>query len=215
MDSDFQFTWDTTSQYETSWRSIFRAPRWSPQEQSTIVEIGCFEGRATVWMLQNLVQHPASTIYCVDPFAATGAKEKEVAAKLQLDWDKIFRRFQSNVGVTGKAGQVKLLKQPSSAALPSLLNVVAGQVDFVYVDGSHRAPDVLSDLVFSYHLLKEGGILICDDYSWTLEARRTDIDVLSNPKIAVDAFATIFRRTLAPLIELPLFQAAFVKKAGD
>jgi cephalosporin hydroxylase len=88
-------------------------------------------------------------------------------------------------------------------------------MDFVYLDGSHRAPHVLSDLVFSYHLLTEGGVLLCGDYAWTLETRPSEIDVLGDPKIAIDAFATTFRRTLAPVIDIPLFQAAFVKMADD
>jgi predicted O-methyltransferase YrrM len=213
MSAAFEFTWDTVSGHERSWQAIFRAVNWNPESAHNIVEIGSFEGRTTVWILENLVRHPGSRVFCVDPFMATGAKEKEVAARLQLDWSAILRRFQSNIAATGKAHQVTLLQQPSHAALPSLLREAAGQVDFVYVDGSHRAPDVLSDLVFSYHLLRDGGLLLCDDYGWTLEARRAEIDVLSNPKIAVDAFATIFRRSLVPLIDVPLYQAAFVKMA--
>ena len=56
--------------------------------------------------------------------------------------------------------------------------------------------------------------MICDDYLWTLEAR-TEIDLLSNPKIAIDAFFTIFRRSLIPIADLPLYQMAFIKQGGD
>ncbi len=38
--------------------------------------------------------------------------------------------------------------------------------DFVYVDGSHRASDVLTDAVLAWPLLKAGGLLIFDDDGW-------------------------------------------------
>ena len=116
------------------------------------MEIGSFEGRATVWILDNLIQNQDSKVYCIDPFTATGRKEREVVRQMQLDWGQIFQRFQSNISLTGKAGQVELIREQSSMALSSLIGTAYGQVDFVYVDGSHRAPDALSDLIFSYHL---------------------------------------------------------------
>jgi predicted O-methyltransferase YrrM len=215
MDKPYQFTWDTFSRCERTWPSIFKLVQWDPQRKCRIVEIGSFEGRATVWILENLVCNPESRVCCVDPFIATGRKEREVALRLGLDWEQIFRRFQRNVSLTGKANQVELLREPSAIALASLLPVAREQMDFIYVDGSHRAPDVLCDLVLSYHLLRDGGLIICDDYIWTLEQPGPDVDVLSNPKIAVDAFSTIFRRSLLPVVDLPLYQVAFIKKVSE
>jgi len=214
MDSKYQFTADMFTRCEQTWPNIFNLIKWDPRKKCQIVEIGSFEGRATVWILDNLIQHSDSKVYCIDPFIATGRKEKEVVRQMQLDWGQIFQRFQANITLTGKAGQVELLQKPSSVALSSLLAVEAGQVDFVYVDGSHRAPDALSDMIFSYHLLRNGGLMICDDYTWTLEAR-TEIDTLSNPKIAIDAFSTIFRRSLVLIADLPLYQMAFIKMAEE
>ena len=214
MEKNYQFTWDTFSRYEKVWPLIFNLIKWDPQRKCQIVEIGSFEGRATVWILDNLIQNQDSKVYCIDPFMATGRKEKEVVRQMQLDWGQIFQRFQSNISLTGKAGQVELIQAQSSVALSSLIGAAYGQVDFVYVDGSHRAPDALSDLIFSYHLLRDGGLMICDDYTWTLESR-TEIDTLSNPKIAIDAFSTIFRRSLVLIAGLPLFQMAFIKQADE
>jgi predicted O-methyltransferase YrrM len=62
------------------------------------------------------------------------------------------------------------------------------QFDLVYIDGSHEAPDVLSDAVLSWPLLKSGGILGFDDYGWHQfpEAKRC-------PALAVDAFLGVMR----------------------
>ena len=214
MDNHYQFTWDTFSRCEKTWPTIFNLIKWDPKRKCQIVEIGSFEGRATVWILDNLIQNQDSKVYCIDPFTATGRKEKEVVRQMQLDWGQIFQRFQSNISLTGKAGQVELIREQSSVALSSLIGAAYGQVDFVYLDGSHPAPDALSDLIFSYHLLRDGGLMICDDYSWTLEVR-TEIDTLSNPKIAIDAFSTIFRRSLVLITDLPLYQMAFIKQTDE
>lgn len=215
MGKNYQFAWDWFSRNERSWSSIFDLIKWDPRKKCQIVEIGSFEGRSTVWILDNLVQNPDSKIYCIDPFTATGHKEKETTMQWKLDWEQIFQQFQSNISLTGKADQVVLMKEQSHAALASLMAIAMGQVDFVYVDGSHRAPDVLSDLVFSYHLLKDGGLMICDDYMWTLENDCSEVDTLSNPKISVDAFSTIFRRSLIPFADLPLYQMSYIKKVGN
>lgn len=215
MNKNYQFAADMFSRNEQSWPMIFDLIKWDPRKKCQIVEIGSLEGRSTVWILDNLIHHPDSKIYCIDPFTATGRKEKVMAREMGFDWDQIYQRFQANIGLTGKAGQVTLMREQSSTALSSLIAVVRGQVDFVYVDGSHRAPDVLSDLVFSYHLLKDGGLMICDDYIWTLETDSSEVDILSNPKISVDAFSTIFRRSLLPIVGLPLYQMAFIKKGDD
>jgi predicted O-methyltransferase YrrM len=215
MDRKYQFTVDTFSRCEKTWPAIFNLIKWDPERDCRVVEIGSYEGRATVWILENLIRHPQSKVYCIDPFMPTGRKDKEVCRKVNIDWDQVRQRFQSNLALTGKAGQVELLRQPSAIALSSLLAVEFGRVDFVYVDGSHRAPDVLSDLIFSYHLLKDGGLMICDDYIWRLEARIPEIDVLHNPKISIDAFFNIFRRCLIPVLGLPINQMAFVKQHDE
>ena len=38
-----------------------------------------------------------------------------------------------------------------------------GSFDFIYVDASHRAPDVLLDAVLAFQLLRIGGLIIFDD----------------------------------------------------
>ena len=61
------------------------------------------------------------------------------------------------------------------------------EFDFIYVDGSHTAPDVMTDACLAWGMLKKGGIMLFDDYLWG------DVPgMLHRPKIAVDYFATLF-----------------------
>jgi predicted O-methyltransferase YrrM len=70
-----------------------------------------------------------------------------------------------------------------------------GSFQFVYVDGDHRAPSVLTDAILSFPLLASGGIMIFDDY--LLELR--NFPGLSTPRIAIDAFLRVFRRRVQVL----------------
>ena len=92
-------------------------------------------------------------------------------------------RFASNINLTGKAAQVQTCVGRSDEMLVRLITQGV-RADFVYVDGSHQAADVLSDAVLAWKLLKPGGLLVFDDYLWPLYQDRP----LMNPKMAIDAF---------------------------
>jgi len=68
-----------------------------------------------------------------------------------------------------------------------LRTFLVGQFDFIYIDGSHQAPDVLEDTLLAWRLLKKGGILIWDDYDWGEQYQERE-----KPKVAIDAFLYIF-----------------------
>ena len=66
-------------------------------------------------------------------------------------------------------------------------------VDIIYIDGSHDENDVLEDAVLSWRLLKEGGILIFDDYRWL---RLYPDQNIALPIVAIDAFYRSFESHL-------------------
>jgi predicted O-methyltransferase YrrM len=45
-----------------------------------------------------------------------------------------------------------------------ILTGLSEYFEFIYIDGSHQAPDVISDAILSFHLLKSGGVIAFDDY---------------------------------------------------
>jgi predicted O-methyltransferase YrrM len=59
--------------------------------------------------------------------------------------------------------------------------------DFIYIDGSHIAKDVLTDACMAWPLLKKQGIMVFDDYLWG-DPR----DILHRPKPAIDTFMNLF-----------------------
>jgi predicted O-methyltransferase YrrM len=79
-----------------------------------------------------------------------------------------------------------VLEERSDEGLMRLLQEKQEPFDFIYVDGSHMAFDVLGDLILSFKLLKIGGLCICDDYLWEGQS-----DPRHTPKMAVDSFTSI------------------------
>ena len=157
-----EFTHDWFGRYAAYWQELFASRGWRPDTPRTIVEIGSYEGRSALWMLENLLQHPQSRLHCVDIFH-------------------------------------------------DLRFIAAGnRADFIYVDGSHRAAEVLEDLVLAFHATRPGGIIICDDY---LKVGQGGDLTLGSPKLAVDAFTTIYRDRLDIPRGQPLYQLAMIKTA--
>lgn len=189
------FTTDWFGRYPDYWTQLFAERGWQPDQPRSIVEIGSFEGRSALWMLEHLLQHPQSRLHCVDIFPDRD------------DPASYWHRFKANVLDGPYAEKVTVTASPS---LPFLSRMVASgeQADFIYIDGSHRAADVLEDLVLAFHATKPGGVIIVDDY---LITPRTGELTLDSPKIAVDAFTTIYRDRLRIPWGQPLYQLAMVK----
>jgi predicted O-methyltransferase YrrM len=135
------------------------------------LEIGSYEGRSALWFLAKILTDDASTITCIDIF------------------DEDFEStFDHNVEASGQGHKVKKLKGDSK----SILRTLNGKFDFVYIDGSHVAKDVLVDAVLVWDILKPGGVIIFDDYG----LRRSPADNQSPalvPRPAIDAFLNVFR----------------------
>jgi len=84
--------------------------------------------------------------------------------------------------------------------------------DFIYIDGSHQAPDVLCDAVLAFKLLKTGGTMAFDDYLWTNELT-TAPEILKCPKPAIDAFVNINFQKIR-ILKMPLYQL-YLQKLSD
>ena len=144
-----------------------------------ILEIGCFEGIATCWMLQNMLVDDG-LITCVDTFK--GSEEHRSMDLLSLEL-----QFRDNVKEAQKSTQtVEILPIASYNALGYLISRES-QYDFIYVDGDHSSSGVMTDACMAFGMLKQGGIMLFDDYLWK------DVPgAINQPKMAVDQFLLMF-----------------------
>ena len=188
MDSDpgYEFTSDWFTDRLPVWEEHVLPLAGRPLQA---LELGCWEGRASIWMLRHLLSHPGSALTVVDTFEGSAELDPAVSAGL-------FGRFTRNIRRTGEEAKVRVLRMRTTEALVQLLaeTGAAPRYDLVYIDASHFAQDVLSDAVLSFPLIKSGGLIIFDDYKWPLMP-----DELDRPQLAIDAFARVFERAVGVL----------------
>lgn len=160
------------------WKKIF-----STLEPSRVLEIGCFEGRSTCYVIEKLASRRDIELHCVDIWG--GEFEERFHHNINLAKSKVKH-----------AVKLVIHKGFSDKCLAKLLaEGKQGYFDFIYIDGSHQAPDVLCDAVMSFQLLKKGGVLGFDDYLWS-EPLSYGIDPIRCPKLAIDVFTNIYCRKL-------------------
>jgi predicted O-methyltransferase YrrM len=129
-----------------------------------ILEIGSFEGASTTWILDNLMAHPESELTAVDSWEG-GMDHLDTPTEVYDAFDEIESRFRSNVAKCAEVSKLRIMKARSDDALLTLRQEHA-RFDFIYIDASHIALDVLHDAVVSWRMLEEGGTLVFDDWSW-------------------------------------------------
>ena len=96
-------------------------------------------------------------------------------------------------------------KNLSAQVLPELIaDGKKNYFDFIYIDGSHQAPDVLCDAILGFQLLKVNGVMAFDDYLWH-EELPYGVDPIRCPKAAIDAFTNIYCRQLR-ILNAPIYQ---------
>lgn len=181
----YQFTYDWFSAAPKVLGPLLAPLRDRPHVRFS--EIGVYEGRATVWFLENVLTHPTCHIDCIDPFAWRWRDGRPG----RVDMHAVKHRFEANIRATGRADQVTLIEERSDVALCAL---PPSTYDLIYVDGSHRAADVLCDAVLSFRLLRRDGLLVFDDYRLARSlGQRVSLD---DPKPGIDAFLSIYARRL-------------------
>lgn len=130
------------------------------------LEVGIYEGRSCLWMLENILTAEDARVTGVDIFDGP-----------------IRKRFEDNLAKSGANSKVDLIIGASQVELRKL---PIQSFDIIYIDGSHAPPDVLEDAVLASRLIKPGGVLIFDDYEWPR------VPVEEGPKLAIDMFYQLY-----------------------
>ncbi len=139
------------------------------------LEVGPYEGRSFFWLLDNILTHPSTRATAIDIFESGDSKW----------YDPQFEhQFMRNLRASGRADKVTVIKGMSEDKLREL---EVNSFDLIYIDGSHATADVLADLVLAWGLLKVGGIMIIDDFSW-----RSEWPFDLRPAFAINAFVSAY-----------------------
>ena len=187
-------------------------PGLSPRK---ILEVGSYEGASSVYLIDKLSASGPIELHCVDSWQ--GGVEHAQGGSFETDMGAVETRFHSNIAMSVAAAAYKpkivIHKGLSDAMLCRLIAQDAAEsFDFIFIDGSHQAPDVLSDAVLGFKLLKVGGVMVFDDYIWS-EHVGPSKDLLRCPKPAIDAFTNLYARRL-DVMPAPLYQLYIRKTAA-
>jgi len=173
MNTEYEFTQDYASKWGSNWAAWTEGFGLRP---CNVLEIGSYEGGSALWWLDNVVTHPASRLTLIDPCHDSGR----------------YGRLLRNLSRHPHIGKVKLLRERS---VDGLSQIPRYSCDLIYIDGSHEGVDVLADAAVCLNKVKEGGILIFDDYRWR-EREGGPRKVMPGP--AIDAFLAV----ASPWVEL-------------
>ena len=182
-------------------------PRIDPHK---VLEVGSFEGASALYLIDALAKSHPLELHCVDTWDG-GVEHADV------NMNSVEARFSHNtrwaMASAAHPVDLRIHKGFSDLGLARLLTELGPEYfDFVYIDGSHQAPDVLCDAVLGFKLLKVGGVMAFDDYLWS-ENLPTGRDLLRCPKPAVDAFVNLNFRKLN-VLSAPLYQLYIQKIAS-
>lgn len=206
----YKFTnnWFNTS--KGVWDSLI--PKINP---TRILEIGSYEGASTCYLIEMLAASKDIELHCVDTWE--GGVENLKGGDNEVNMSSVEQRFHQNtktaIGNAKNIVNLVIHKEFSDIALSKMIaEGKQGYFDFIYVDGSHQAPDVLCDALLSFRLLKNNGVVAFDDYLWE-EELPNGTDPIRCPKSAIDAFTNIYCRKIK-IIRAPLYQL-YVQKISD
>lgn len=148
------------------------------------LEIGACHGASTTFIREKLCNLPDSHLYVMDieksEYLDNNIKPYDNITFLQGESRDLFKTLSHN-------GQTKEF------------------LDFIYIDGSHQSIHVLEDAVNAFYCLKDGGIIIFDDYLGGLEQ-----PTYMQAKFGIDGFINGAHNHLLELFSG--YQVGLVKK---
>ena len=116
----------------------------------------------------------------------------------------MYNKFKRNVSKYEE--KVKIHRGMSGDILKS--DFEKDTFDFIYIDGSHTAYDVLQDAILAHSLLKVGGIIIFDDFGWK---DPNNLHPTNSPELGVTCFYNAYELFYNTIFQG--YQIGFIKKA--
>jgi predicted O-methyltransferase YrrM len=182
----YRFTVNTFTDKISLWSNLLAEFKGKPN--LNYLEIGTFEGRSALWILENVLTHPTAKLTIIDAFE-----------------EHSRRTFDANVKLSGEAEKFTVLSGPS---IDKVRELPFNTYDLAYIDGSGKGIVMFSDLVSTWNLMKVGGVIICSRYNITphlrsaLGLREGD----PGPHEAIDTFVKMY----GPYIQVIDFKGNYI-----
>lgn len=128
---------------------------YSGQVGYRALQVGVFTGDASLWLMQNVLTDPSSTLVDVDTWQGSdeGAHHEMDFADVEATYDTKLQPYSNRI-------KYKMTSEDY------FRHVQLGLFDFAYIDGDHTAKVTFEDGEAAWYALKPNGILAFDDYLW-------------------------------------------------
>jgi predicted O-methyltransferase YrrM len=150
--------------YIPTWKALI--DQLATDEPRVAIEVGSLHGACSVWLLENYLNRPAlDKLYYIDITESSFLKTNmEPYPHAEFLHDKSFNALLS-------------LNTRFTSPIANL----------IYIDAFHHSKNVMEDAVLAWNLLKVGGVLIFDDYTWGPTNSPDE-----KPQTAIDAFLSAY-----------------------
>ena len=167
-------------------RAVFeRALQRFVGQRTRVLEIGTYAGTSLIEMLRLIGE--GATGVGIDRWKNySEGRDGETTMLKRMEEANVEAVFWKNVAGAGMGSRIGGLKGDSVDVLLGLVER-GERFDFIYVDGSHKCIDCYTDMTLGWRLLKVGGIMAVDDYTYQWERVEAG-EVLEYPFRGVDWF---------------------------
>lgn len=188
FDKKYKFTEKWFDGMAPLWDKLFKEYNYPIK---SVLEVGCYEGRATIWLCENVL-NDSSVKYkydVIDTFGGSLEESGMEGTKKRLEKDNfIENNFRHNISFFNNIN-FNIYKGFSQFILPTFPK--EEKYDFIYIDASHRSDDTFIDAYYAHNLLKSGGVLIFDDYGWK---DPHDLSLVSSPEVGINMFCEFYKK---------------------
>ena len=123
------------------------------------LQLGAFTGDASVWLVENILTAQSSYLTDVDTWEGSDEIDHE-----SMDFEDVYNSYLAKTSDYENDGKCYHYR---TTTMKFLLSVSERKpYDFIYIDADHTTVGVLLDAELSWPLLKSGGIMAFDDYTW-------------------------------------------------
>jgi hypothetical protein len=137
------------------------------------LQLGAYTGDATEWLMDNILTSPDSILQDVDTWQGSDEEAHET-----INFEKVYGLYLSRIRERDTVYHYRM------TTFDFLIKHRSEQFDFIYVDADHTTVGALLDAELSWPLLKPGGIMAFDDYTW----HHASGDPRLAPQVGIDLF---------------------------
>jgi predicted O-methyltransferase YrrM len=169
---------------------ILQYIKWKyTNKEINVLEIGTYAGTSIIKILETL---PNSKGTVIDRWENYVEYDSTISHSISIEQTKKIKEnnveqiFYNNIKIAN-IKNINVLKGDSANILLNMIGDKNKKFDFIYIDGSHTLMDSYTDLLLSFNLLNQGGVIGIDDYVYNKGI------VLDSPYIGVEHFMDKFK----------------------